>query len=105
MFEYATAAVEGALAAGAQYADARVVVSKQESIEVQNQAVESLDRTEQAGVGVRALIGSSWGVFAPADLCDSAATAAGGMCRGGAPGFCGGGSVGLVFWGFWGQLF
>jgi TldD protein len=77
MFEYATAAVERALAAGAAYADARVVASKQESINVQNQAVHSLDRTEQVGVGVRALIGSSWGFFATADLSKRAAAAAG----------------------------
>ena len=38
MFEDATAAVEGALAAGAAYADARVMVRKQETISVQNQA-------------------------------------------------------------------
>ena len=67
MFDYAAAAVEGALAAGATYADARVVVAKQETISVQNQAVESIDRAEQAGVGVRALVGSSWGFFATAD--------------------------------------
>ncbi len=77
MYDSATAAVEGALAAGATYADARVVVTKQEAIDVQNQAVQSLDRTEQAGVGVRALIGSSWGFFATADLTRPAATAAG----------------------------
>jgi TldD protein len=67
MFDIATAAVEGALAAGAGYADARVVVGKQETISVQNQAVESIDRSEEAGVGVRALVGSSWGFFATAD--------------------------------------
>ena len=67
MFDDAIAAVEGALAAGAAYADARVVVRKKETISVQNQAVESIDRTEQAGVGVRALVGSSWGFFATAD--------------------------------------
>jgi TldD protein len=77
MFEYATAAVEGALAAGASYADARVVVSRRESIDVQNQAVQSVERTEQAGVGVRALIGSSWGFFATYDLTERAAFAAG----------------------------
>ena len=77
MYEYADAAVEGALAAGAVYADARVVITKQEAIDVQNQAVQSLDRTERAGVGVRALIGSSWGFFATADLTCAAATAAG----------------------------
>ncbi len=52
------------MAAGASYADARVVFSKQETIAVQNQVVEAIDRSEKAGVGVRALIGSSWGFFA-----------------------------------------
>lgn len=67
MFDEAAAAVEGALAAGAEYADARVVIGKQETIAVQNEAVESIDRTEEAGVGVRALVGSSWGFFGTAD--------------------------------------
>jgi len=75
VFEYATAAVEGALAAGAVYADARVVGSRSESIEVLNSRLEQLDRHESAGVGVRALVGSSWGFFASADL--DAAGAAG----------------------------
>jgi TldD protein len=77
MFEYATAAVESAIAAGATYADARVVVAKTETIDVQNQALQSLGRTEHAGVGVRALIGSSWGFFANAELTRRAAEAAG----------------------------
>jgi TldD protein len=67
MFDEAAAAIEGALDAGAEYADARVVIGKQETIAVQNQAVESIDRTERAGVGVRALVGSSWGFFGTAD--------------------------------------
>ncbi|MBA2336213.1 MAG: TldD/PmbA family protein [Acidimicrobiia bacterium] len=79
MFDYAQAAVEGALAAGAAYADARVVIATTESIDVQNRVVESVDRTETAGVGVRALIGSSWGFYATADLTDTAARGAGAM--------------------------
>ena len=67
MFDLAVAAVEGALAAGAEYADARVVVSRQQSLEALNQTIESLEQSESAGVGVRALIGSSWGFFATAD--------------------------------------
>ncbi len=82
MFDYATAAVEGALAAGATYADARVVVSQTESIDVQNQAVEAVDLTEAVGVGVRALIGSSWGFYATSDLTETAARAAGAMAAG-----------------------
>jgi TldD protein len=77
MFDLGRVAVEGALDAGATYADARVVVSKVESIDVQNRAVESVDRTEQAGIGVRALIGSSWGFFATAELTPGAARLAG----------------------------
>jgi len=77
VFDYATAAVEGALAAGAVYADARVVVSRSESLEVMNGRVERVDRAETAGVGVRALVGSSWGFFATADLGGEAVRAAG----------------------------
>src|SRR5688572_29167715 len=67
MFDPAVAAVEGALAAGAQYADARVVVSRRQSLEALNETIESLEQSESAGVGVRALVGSSWGFFATAE--------------------------------------
>src|SRR5437763_6090169 len=67
MFDPAVAAVEGALAAGAEYADARVVVSRRQHLEALNETIESLEQSESAGVGVRALIGSSWGFFATAD--------------------------------------
>src|SRR5256885_7790524 len=67
MFDPAVAAVEGALSAGAEYADARVVVSRRQSLEALNQTIESLEQSESAGVGVRALIGSSWGFFATAE--------------------------------------
>jgi len=79
VYDDVQAAIEGALAAGASYADARVVIATTESIDVQNQVVESVDRTETAGVGVRALIGSSWGFYATADLTDAAARRAGEM--------------------------
>jgi len=77
VFEYARTAVEGALAAGATYADARVVLAKEERIDVQNDTVQALDRTEQAGVGVRALYGSSWGFFATPELTERHARRAG----------------------------
>ena len=73
MFDPAVAAVEGALAAGAEYADARVVVSRRQSLEALNQTIESLEQSEAAGVGVRALIGSSWGFFATAEEGDARA--------------------------------
>ncbi len=53
------------------------MVSRSESINVQNQNLEQLDRSEHAGVGVRALIGSSWGFAATADLSTSAVRRAG----------------------------
>jgi TldD protein len=77
VFDPAARAVEAALAAGAEYADARFVESREEQIQAQNGRVESVDRGESLGVGVRALIGSSWGFFATPDLSDSALDAAG----------------------------
>ncbi len=77
MFDSAELAVRGALDAGARYADARVVVSRSETIDVRNENLDRLDRSEHAGVGVRALIGSSWGFAATADLGPAAVRAAG----------------------------
>ena len=54
MFDVAAAAVEGALAAGARYADARVMVMRTEGMSVRNAVVEGLSQSETAGVGVRA---------------------------------------------------
>ncbi|HSL25067.1 MAG TPA: TldD/PmbA family protein [Acidimicrobiia bacterium] len=77
-FDAATVAVEGALAAGARYADARVMERRLESMTARNGDIDSLLQSEDAGVGVRALVGSSWGFFATPDLGDAAARAAGG---------------------------
>ena len=77
MLEFATAAVEAALAAGARYADARVMVIRHESMEARNRVVEDLTQTENAGIGVRALIGSSWGFQATPTLTAAAARGAG----------------------------
>jgi hypothetical protein len=54
MFDHATAAVEGALAAGASYADARVVIRRHEALQRQNGELEQATHDEDAGVGVRA---------------------------------------------------
>jgi TldD protein len=77
VFDLARAAVEGALVAGANYADARVVVSKNQAISVHNAEPQSIDQEERAGIGVRALIGSGWGFYATSDLTAAAARAAG----------------------------
>ncbi|HZU72187.1 MAG TPA: TldD/PmbA family protein [Acidimicrobiales bacterium] len=77
MLDVAESAVEAALAAGARYADARVMHTRAESMSVQNGEVEGLRQGENAGVGVRALIGSSWGFFATAELSAASVRAAG----------------------------
>src|SRR4029079_2539505 len=59
------------------YSDARVMEIRTEAISARNGVVEALDREERAGVGVRALIGSSWGFFAVPDVGSSAARRAG----------------------------
>ncbi len=65
--------MEAALAAGARYADARVMLRRSEMMSAQNGDVESLRQTEGSGVGVRALIGSSWGFWATTNLTAAAA--------------------------------
>ncbi len=77
MFDLAEAAVEGALAAGASYADARAMTTRAEEIEALNGVVEGLRIDEESGVGARALVGSSWGFFATAGETPAAARAAG----------------------------
>src|SRR3954468_7645870 len=70
-FDAATAAVEAALAAGARYADARVMHRRTESMTARNGEIENLAQHENLGVGVRALVGSSWGFFAAPDERDA----------------------------------
>jgi TldD protein len=76
-FDVASAAVQAALDAGARYADARVMHRRYESMTARNGEVEDLTQTGDAGVGVRALVGSSWGFFAVPELSGAAARTAG----------------------------
>jgi TldD protein len=76
-FDVASAAVQAALDAGARYADARVMHRQYESMTARNGEVEQLSQSESGGVGVRALVGSSWGFYAVPELTDRAARAAG----------------------------
>src|SRR5919107_1444129 len=78
-FDEACAAVQGALDAGARYADARIMVRRTESMSARDGEVEDLSSDESAGIGVRALVGSGWGFYAVPDLTDAAARAAGGL--------------------------
>src|SRR3954462_14289501 len=76
-FDEACTAVQAALDAGARYADARVMVRRTESMTARDGTIEDLSSDESAGLGVRALVGSSWGFYAVPDLSDAAARAAG----------------------------
>ena len=67
-FDAAAAAVQAALDAGARYADARVMHRRYESMNARNGEIDSLIQNSDAGIGVRALVGSGWGFYAVADL-------------------------------------
>jgi TldD protein len=76
-FDEACAAVQAALDAGARYADARVMLRRTESMSARDGDIEDLQSDESAGLGVRALVGSSWGFNAVPDLSSAAARTAG----------------------------
>jgi TldD protein len=66
------AAVDAATGAGAEYADARVVVKRNQFVATKNGRVERLTDSESEGIGVRVLVKGAWG-FA----CDRRLTADG----------------------------
>ena len=65
--EWAATALDAARAAGADYADVRVVEELAESIDVRDDRVEGVSRTSSRGVGVRVLVGGAWGFAATND--------------------------------------
>jgi TldD protein len=70
-------ALDAAVASGAAYADVRAVESISEGLSVRGSTVESLDRSESMGFGVRVLLNGAWGFAASARLApDEAATVA-----------------------------
>jgi TldD protein len=77
MFDHARAAVEAALAAGATYADARVSIRQHERVAARNGELETVAHNLDAGLGVRALVGSSWGFASTSELTEVAAAQAG----------------------------
>ena len=64
MRDLAMRALDTAKAQGAQYADARVVRLKSESVEVRNHNVEALSSDESLGFGVRVIVAGFWGFAA-----------------------------------------
>ncbi len=61
-------ALDAARAAGAQYADARVVHSRREAVRVHDDRVEPPEDMEDAGFGVRVLVDGTWGYAAGPDI-------------------------------------
>jgi TldD protein len=55
------AAVDAAVGAGADYADARAVVRRTQSVATKNGRVDALNDSESEGIGVRVLVGGAWG--------------------------------------------
>jgi len=59
--DLARRAIEAALAAGATYADVRLVSQRGESVTVKNGAVEALSSSTEEGIGVRVIAAGAWG--------------------------------------------
>jgi TldD protein len=55
------AAVDAATAAGAEYADARVVVKRDQFVATKNGRVDRMMDAESEGIGVRVLVNGAWG--------------------------------------------
>ena len=66
MREIVQEAVQAAVAAGAGYADARLVEQDTESLTVRNQEMEGIDRARSTGVGIRVLVDGYLGFAATA---------------------------------------
>lgn len=61
-------ALEAARAAGANYADIRVVHSTEESLSVRNGVVEGIRTAESSGAGIRVIADGAWGFSATSDM-------------------------------------
>jgi TldD protein len=70
VLDVAKLAVEAAVSAGADYADARAGSDETESLTVRNQEMEGIDRSTSTGVGIRVLVNGRWGFAATARMRD-----------------------------------
>ncbi len=69
---FAESCVSAAVAAGAEYADVRVVHSTSESLRSKNGQVKSIEWDESAGLGVRVIARGAWGFAATSVLAGDA---------------------------------
>ena len=68
MIELVQRAVDHATASGASYADARIIVSRRQTINTKNGAAEGLSDSTDEGLGVRVIADGAWG-FASISTC------------------------------------
>src|SRR5436305_2402226 len=61
MRDLCAAAIDAATGAGAEYADARVVLKRDQLVATKNGRVERIGDSESEGLGVRVLAGGAWG--------------------------------------------
>jgi TldD protein len=59
--ELCVAAIEAATSAGAEYADARVVLKRDQLVATKNGTVDRMADAESEGIGVRVLVNGAWG--------------------------------------------
>ena len=75
--ELALLALDEATSAGAAYADVRVSRHWNESVSTREQQMTNVSKSDSYGIGVRALVGGSWGFSATRDVSRDAVAAAG----------------------------
>ncbi|MDO9556622.1 MAG: TldD/PmbA family protein [Coriobacteriia bacterium] len=68
MKELIANALEASLAAGATYADARVVHTTEEHLSARNGLVDGISTSESIGIGVRVVAAGAWGFAATSEL-------------------------------------
>ena len=66
--DLANSAVEGALAGGASYADARVVENRTETLRLRNGIMDTMEDAETTGLGIRVLTKGAWGFASSREL-------------------------------------
>jgi TldD protein len=76
------AAIEAATAAGAEYADARVVLKRDQLVATKNGLVDRMADAESEGIGVRVLVNGAWGFACDPRLTDEGARNAAGRATG-----------------------